>query len=423
MKRENQPGYIPHVGPVSPTRTIRQHHKTPADKIKGASERLLEHGVEVIKSLASYRADAVLLTGKEKHGGEPLRVFYFGVGENLAYLAELLFHAHEAAVQAADVNPWRARAWCQKFQAGVDLVILDLPWPVNKMVRRGGFLALAPWVNMVIPIGVTWESVVGRWAKNVRGEDLRRIRKHQLNFRTLDSEQAFRNFYHDLYVPYVTLRFGDAVFIEPEAKIVAVHEVGEIIEILRADTVIAAGVLIEDHGSLGFHWTGVPPDVAPAMLDGAFAALYYFIIRLAYERGCAEVDCFTSRPTLADGVLRYKRKWGGMLSGCEGLNGQILLQPVRGARAVLAFLGHNPLITLVGSDFVARLLFEEFDVSAARVLETLDAYYTDGLSSLRLYALHGFADGVADAVRERNLPVQLFDLRGAENPLQDYCRA
>ena len=212
MKRENQPGYIPHVGPVSPTRTIRQHHKTPADKIKGASERLLEHGVEVIKSLASYRADAVLLTGKEKHGGEPLRVFYFGVGENLAYLAELLFHAHEAAVQAADVNPWRARAWCQKFQAGVDLVILDLPWPVNKMVRRGGFLALAPWVNMVIPIGVTWESVVGRWAKNVRGEDLRRIRKHQLNFRTLDSEQAFRNFYHDLYVPYVTLRFGDAVF-------------------------------------------------------------------------------------------------------------------------------------------------------------------------------------------------------------------
>ena len=402
---------------------MRQHHKSRVDKINGACERAREHAVEFIKSLLTYKADAILLTGKEKNSRESLDVFYFGVGENLSYLAKLLYSEHQVAIQAADVNPWRARAWCNKFQAGVDLVILDLPWPVCKFVRNEGFLTLPPWVNMVIPIGETWDSVVSRWAKNVKGEDLRRIRKHQLNFRMVDAEQAFRDFYHAFYVPYVTMRFGEAVFIEPEAKVVAVHEYGEIIEILHEDSVIAAGVLIHDDGSLGFHWTGMPVDVDPTMRDGAFAALYYFIVRLAYERGCDEVDCYTSRPSLADGVLRYKRKWGAILSGCEDLNGQIMLKPMRKNLAVTAFLEHNPLITLVDGRFVARLLFKESEVSAARVLETVDAYYTDGLTSLRLYSLHGFAHGVDDAVRERNLPVQLFDLREVETPLQQYCRA
>lgn len=424
MKNENQPGYIPHLGPASPTKPTQPNHKSVVDKIKDVVGSAREHIAESIRSLTTYKADAVLLTGKEKHSSELLRVFYFGVGENLAYLIELLYSEHEDAIQATDVNPWRARTWCEKFQSEVDLVVLDLPWPVCRFVKKDGFLTLAPWVNMVIPIGDTWEAVVGRWAKNVKGEDLRRIRKHQLNYRMVDSEQAFRDFYHSFYVPYVTMRFGDAVFIEPEAKIVSIHEYGEIIEIIRGDTVIAAGILIDVDGSLGFHWTGIPTDIDPPMRDGAFAALYYFIVRLAYERGCDEVDCFTSRPTLSDGVLRYKRKWGGILSGCDTLNGQILLKPMRSNRAVTTFLRQHPPITLVEGGFVARVLLEEnTEVSAERALEAVDAYYTDGLRDMRLYSLQGFAHGVGDALRERNLPVQLIDLHEVEDPLRVYCSA
>ncbi len=211
MKREDQPGYIPHIGPVSPTKPIRpDYHKNLVDQIKDAVGSARESVAEFIKSLVTYKADARLLTGKERHSGEPMRVLYFGLGENLAYLAELLFSEYEDAIQVSDVNPWRATAWCKKFQTGADIVVLDLPWPACRFVRSDGFLALAPWINMVIPIGKTWEAVVSRWAKNVKGEDLRRIRKHQLTFRTIDSEQAFRDFYHAFYVPYVTMRFGDA---------------------------------------------------------------------------------------------------------------------------------------------------------------------------------------------------------------------
>ncbi len=159
------------------------------------------------------------------------------------------------------------------------------------------------------------------------------------------------------------------------------------------------------------------------MGDGAFAALYYFIVRLAYERGCDEVDCFTSRPTLADGVLRYKRKWGAMLSGCDDMNGQILLKPMRINPAVTACLRHNPLITQVDGDFVARVLFGESEVSASQVQDTINTYYTEGLRSLRLYSLHGFAQGTKETLCELNLPVELIDLHGVEDPLRTYSRA
>lgn len=43
------------------------------------------------------------------------------------------------------------------------------------------------------------------------------------------------------------------------------------------------------------------------------AALYYFSILHARLLGCAEVDFRGARPSLHDGLLRYKRKWGNVL--------------------------------------------------------------------------------------------------------------
>lgn len=182
-----------------------------------------------------------------------------------------------------------------------------------------------------------------------------------------------------------------------------------IIEILREDTVIAAGILIDNNGSLESLWLGIPADLEPPMYDGAFSALYYYAVRIAYDSGCRQVDCLTNRPTLNDGVLRYKRKWGAMFSGCDAMDGLISLKPMREHPAVMAFLRHNPLISLVDGGLVAKLLLDEPELSVERVLETFDGYYTEGLRSLRLYSLHGFAPAVDDAMRERKLPVQLFD--------------
>lgn len=422
MKRAIPPANIPHLGPVSPVKPPPAHQPGRFDGLRPALERIRDHGVEVVKSLATYKADALLLSGRERHSGESLKVFYFGLGENLAYLTELMYDAHETAEVGLDINPLRAQSWVSRYRAGVDLVVLDLPWPACGLIPGRGFLALPPWINMVIPLGDTWEAVVGRWARNAKGVDLRRIRKYQLTFRTTDSEAAFHAFYHSLYVPYVRKRFGAAAFIEPEGKIVSIHEFGEIIEVLREDKVIAAGILIHTGGSLGFPWTGMPVDVDPRTLDGAFAGLYYFIVRLAYERGCEEVNCFTNRPSLSDGVLRYKRKWGARLSGSDRLNGQILLQPVANTAAVRSLLSHNPFVAVAGGDFVGRVFFDAQKVSAKDALEAVDQYYTDGLAAMRLYALHGFEHDVAPALRERALPVELFDLHGAGDPLADFCR-
>src|SRR5262249_61684099 len=42
-------------------------------------------------------------------------------------------------------------------------------------------------------------------------------------------------------------------------------------------------------------------------------ACYYHSIRFAVEHGFTRLSLGTCRPVLTDGVLRYKRKWGGTL--------------------------------------------------------------------------------------------------------------
>ena len=423
MKHAPPPGHIPHLGPVSATKPPPAQPLARLEQLRRVLERLRDHGVEVVKSLATYKADALLLSGRERHCGEPMKVFYFGLGENLAYLTELMYGEYQSADAGLNRNPYRAQSWVRRYRAGADLVVLDLPWPACRLIARRGFMALPPWINMVIPLADTWEAVVARWSKNTKAVDLRRIRKHQLHFRTTAAEAEFRAFYHKMYVPYVKQRFGDAAFIEPEAKIVSIHEFGELIQVLRDDRVVAAGVLIQAGGSLGFPWIGMPVDVDPRTLDGAFAGLYYFIVRLAYERGCEEVDCFTNRPSLSDGVLRYKRKWGARLSGSDRLNGQILLSPVVDTPAVRSLLRHNPFIAETRGEFTGRILFDGHKVTAEEALDSVETYYTDGLGGLRLYALQGFEDDVAPSLRERALPVALIDLRGARDPLVKLCQS
>ena len=51
-------------------------------------------------------------------------------------------------------------------------------------------------------------------------------------------------------------------------------------------------------------------DELPLNKRGIMAALYYYSIAHAGQLSCAEVDFRGARPSLHDGLVRYKRKWG-----------------------------------------------------------------------------------------------------------------
>lgn len=80
------------------------------------------------------------------------------------------------------------------------------------------------------------------------------------------------------------------------------------------------------------------------MKEGALAALYYFIIDLARTRACRVVDFRGSRPSLRDGVLRYKCKWGTTLYDKADSFYDLLVWWPEVTAVIRDFLNHTPLI-------------------------------------------------------------------------------
>ena len=89
----------------------------------------------------------------------------------------------------------------------VDFVVADLPWPYHHLLADRGLLETPAWVDQKLELPESWEEVF-ELRSSARGEDLRKIRKHGLQYRIVRDEEAIRRFYAEMYVPHLTNRFG-----------------------------------------------------------------------------------------------------------------------------------------------------------------------------------------------------------------------
>jgi hypothetical protein len=78
--------------------------------------------------------------------------------------------------------------------------------------------------------------------------------------------------------------------------------------------------------------------------EGAIAALYYFMLQYARQEGCTVLDFRGSRPSLCDGLLRYKSKWGVTLYDKTDSYYDLLVRWDQKNPVVREFLSHTPLI-------------------------------------------------------------------------------
>ena len=136
--------------------------------------------------------------------------------------------------------------------------------------------------------------------------------------------------------------------------------------------------------------------------QGAIAALYVHIIDYAHRCGCTALDLRGTRPSLADGLLRYKAKWGAALYDKSDSLYAWLVHWNRLDGAVAEFLAHTPLIyrdgdRLSGVGFVDRPL----PWTTADLRQVRDRLWAAGLTRLGLVAAAGRTEalGVPAAVR------------------------
>ncbi len=131
----------------------------------------------------------------------------------------------------------------------------------------------------------SWDDVVARFRKNTRTTDLRKVRKYNLAYNIVTDDESIEYFYDNLYIPYLTRRFGEAFETVDHDWLTSVASDGGLLRILDGDRVIVGVVLHYDKDFLDWIWTGALTDEDVELENGAFSTLYFQSIKYAREKG------------------------------------------------------------------------------------------------------------------------------------------
>jgi hypothetical protein len=204
------------------------------------------------------------------------------------------------------------------------------------------YLAVPEWIDMRLAVPGDLDELV-RSNRSIR-EDMRLVRKHKLQPLVTEGEERFDEFYDSMYVPFSRARHGAMAIIKGRQELRRYIRKGGILWVIR-DNQPLAGVLYErKNDTLTLLAIGMATGELPLKKRGIMAALYYYSIAHARQLGCAEVDFRAARPSLHDGLLRYKRKWGNAL--CDNSNSyyDLLVRWNSVNGVVKDFLSHTGLI-------------------------------------------------------------------------------
>jgi hypothetical protein len=409
-------GLIPEVKPTA------DHSISPARRLRKDAGAALEYLWELSGSVRHGRGDALLVEGTERETGRSLRTAYFGHYDNYAFVMGRLYSRYEVVEKHAGRSAFAASRWLRRLGAGASLLFGDVELLHGLPLARKGYLRIPQWLRQKYLIPDRWEDVLASFRKNTRKTDLRKVRKYGFSYRMSQSPEDFRPFYHHMYVPYLSKRFGEEVIIEPEWKVMRQCRKGRLLHILRDERVVAAALLHQLEGRLAYVWVGVPDDVDDDLFTGAFSAMYYFTILHGYLEGCREIDFLGSRPILSDGLFRYKRKWGTYVEDSPVPRGDILLRPLSFDEPIRAFFRRCPFVVRDGTGLAGKILADDRIVTARDLEAMHEQFDTPGLDGLVVHSLAGF-DGTAlrwAAPGER--PVRLVDLKGEADPAAAFCR-
>ena len=176
-------------------------------------------------------------------------------------------------------------------------------------------------------------------------DDLRRVRRGQWSAEVSHRASDFAAFYREMYVPYVRNRHSANAHVQPARRLRRAFRRGGLLWLSR-DGERRAGLLFEHRGgTLGAVALGTAGgDPGRELKEGAIAATYLHMFDYARAAGCADIDLRGSRPSLDDGITRYKRKWGAVVYDRPDVLTITLVHWHRMTPAVAEFLAHTSLV-------------------------------------------------------------------------------
>jgi hypothetical protein len=287
------------------------------------------------------QVDLVGLEGRARFTGERLRVLYWGNGLNRGFLSGLFLDRPAGVRLERHSTPLSASRSVRARESQFDVVIGELPALWARIVSAPAPICVPAWVRQSVRLrsGATWAPL------KVMSEVRRHIRRHDYSVEFDSSVVDLRRYYLDYYYPYVTTRFADEAIVVPEDRFMHRARGLTLAKLYRRGDWIAGMLLHREAHCVRFGWFGAvecpPPPGASEVLDSA-------CIEFARRANVREVVLGSARPSLADGVVRYKRRLGAEFTPTRLPPVSLYVSVRRGSEPALHCLIRQPLLRFVG---------------------------------------------------------------------------
>lgn len=278
-----------------------------------------------------------VISGKEKHSGEALRILYAGSPQHARYIAALAFGDSSETIELGIGLLVNSHRLCSKHQC--DALIIEsstvsppffCPW-----LDRG--LRIPAWVSAEVDIDAGLALLKTR--KSLK-EDQRRIRKAGLHYIVSREPGDFHDFYYNMYRPTVLGNHGESALPRSFNNICCNPEQKIIIKVMHQDEWIAGKVIDLESSPAKSMVNGVRDNNPLYFKMRAMCAAYTFTMQYLQQLGHKRLSMGGSRGFLSDGVLQFKNKWN--LDITETIEPYWYFLPVRPTQGLKSFLTHNP---------------------------------------------------------------------------------
>ena len=355
------------------------------ERLPTAAEATLKKCFPYALPFANLRVPVSILRGPARSGGNSGAVLHAGTGEGINYLISRFFEGGYEKEVLGRVPLWNLSRRLKSLRGSTDVTIVRVDRLSSRLLFDKDYLAAPEWVGSILKVPENLEEL-SRGNPSLKF-DLKAVRLNGITTEISENEEDCEEFYRTLYVPLIRKRHGEQAFVRNINWVRRVFRRGGLIWARRHGKIVAGGVfqlkdktlVFEILGTLGGEWEIVE--------GGGIAALYVFIINYAKKIGCKFIAFGGSRPSLTDGVLRYKRKWGVDVVEKKDVWYDFLIYWREFNEKVASFLSQTPLIFRDKGGLSGIKVIDEREPVTGREAEKIRrSLWMPGLKSLYLFS-------------------------------------
>ncbi len=269
-------------------------------------------GLLIVASQLGRLAMTMLRVNVKRLKGPDWSVIYIGEEFSVEELRHVLFPSPASVDHLDRVFLWQVPALVRRLVNDGEFVVCELNRLIPWRPRARYVFPVTPWVKQVLDIDRPLDAVLAGMNRSMH-RDLRKMREAGFTCEFTQDPAQFDIFYHEMYVPYIAKRHQDRAIVGKYYEIRSDFENGGLV-LIRHKERLVAGAIYQVYGDLcQLGVMGMGKGSSDLVGRGAVVAIIWSVLEWARRQGLRTLDIGGSRGYLANGVFRFKRKWGTYL--------------------------------------------------------------------------------------------------------------